>query len=94
MRHRIDVKWRLQSGDFQRHALQQRVLLEAAARLVAPGGRLVYSTCSIDPEENEGVVAEFLERAGGQFTLAGQILSKPWESGHDGAGAFLLRRRG
>jgi 16S rRNA (cytosine967-C5)-methyltransferase len=92
MRHRIDVKWRLQSGDFQRHALQQRVLLEAAARLVAPGGRLVYSTCSIDPEENEGVVAAFLERAGGQFTLAGQILSKPWESGHDGAGAFLLRK--
>jgi 16S rRNA (cytosine967-C5)-methyltransferase len=94
MRHRIDVKWRLQSGDFQRHALQQRVLLEAAAHLVAPRGRLVYSTCSLDPEENEGVVAAFLERAGGQFTLAGQILSKPWESGHDGAGAFLLRRRG
>jgi len=94
MRHRIDVKWRLQSGDFQRHAMQQRVLLEAAAHLVAPGGRLVYSTCSIDPEENEGVVAAFLARPGAQFTLAGQVLSKPWESGHDGAGAFLLRRRG
>jgi 16S rRNA (cytosine967-C5)-methyltransferase len=92
MRHRIDVKWRLQPADFRRHAQQQLVLLEAAARLVAPGGRLVYSTCSIDPEENEGVVAAFLGRAGGAFTLAAQVLSKPWESGHDGGGAFLLRR--
>jgi 16S rRNA (cytosine967-C5)-methyltransferase len=93
MRHRVDVKWRLQSGDFQRHAQQQRVLLEAAARLVAPGGRLVYSTCSIDPEENEDVVAAFLERAEGAFTLESQVLSKPWKAGHDGGGAFLLRRR-
>jgi 16S rRNA (cytosine967-C5)-methyltransferase len=92
MRHRIDVKWRLQAGDFTRHARQQLVLLEAAARLVAPGGRLVYSTCSIDPEENEGVVGAFLGRAEGRFTLAAQVLSKPWESGHDGGGAFLLRR--
>jgi len=92
MRHRVDVKWRLQQGDFSRHAVQQLVLIEAAARLVAPGGRLVYSTCSIDAEENEGVVAAFIERAGGQFTRAAQILSKPWEAGHDGGGAFLLRR--
>ena len=92
MRHRVDVKWRLQAGDFRRHAQQQLVLLEAAARLVAPGGRLVYSTCSIDPEENEEVVAAFLGRAGGAFTLASQVLSKPWAAGHDGGGAFLLRR--
>jgi 16S rRNA (cytosine967-C5)-methyltransferase len=93
MRHRIDVKWRLQAGDFRRHARQQLVLLEAAARLVAPGGRLVYSTCSIDPEENEGVVASFLERTGGAFDLVKQVVSKPWEAGHDGGGAFLLLRR-
>jgi 16S rRNA (cytosine967-C5)-methyltransferase len=92
MRHRVDVKWRLQAADFNRHARQQLVLLEAAARLVAPGGRLVYSTCSIDPEENEEVVAAFLARTDGRFTLAAQILSKPWETGHDGGGAFLLRR--
>jgi len=92
MRHRVDVKWRLQAADFHRHAQQQLVLLEAAARLVAPGGRLVYSTCSIDPEENEEVVGAFLAGTGGRFTLAAQILSKPWETGHDGGGAFLLRR--
>lgn len=40
----------------------QRSLLEAAARMVAPGGRLVYSTCTFSPEENEGQVRSFLER--------------------------------
>jgi 16S rRNA (cytosine967-C5)-methyltransferase len=93
MRHRIDVKWRLEPGDFVQHGRQQLSLLQAAARLVAPGGRLVYSTCSLDPEENEGVVAAFLARAGGAFTLDAQTLSRPWEAHHDGAGAFLLRAR-
>ena len=93
MRHRVDVKWRLQEGDFRKHARQQLELLHAAARLVAPGGRLVYSTCSLDPEENEGVVREFFNsRAGSPFKLEQSLLSRPWETGHDGAGAFLLRR--
>lgn len=91
MRHRIDVKWRLQEADFRRQGRQQLALLEASARLVAPGGRLVYSTCSIDPEENEQVVAAFLKRAA-DFTLEAQTISTPWVSGHDGAAAFRLRR--
>lgn len=94
MRHRADVKWRLQEGDFKKHPKQQLALLHAAARLVAPGGRLVYSTCSIDTEENERVVAEFFNsRAGGPFKLEGSAISFPWVTGHDGAGAFLLRRQ-
>ena len=92
MRHRVDVKWRLQEGDFQKHPRQQLALLAAAARLVAPAGRLVYSTCSIDTEENEHVVREFLADRHGQWTLEKSVTSRPWESGHDGAGAFLLRR--
>ncbi|HTZ20047.1 MAG TPA: RsmB/NOP family class I SAM-dependent RNA methyltransferase [Opitutaceae bacterium] len=92
MRHRVDVKWRLQEGDFARHAQQQLALLSAAARCVAPGGRLVYSTCSIDPEENERVVAAFLRDPGEQFTLETQVMSLPWETGCDGMGAFRLRR--
>ena len=93
MRHRVDVKWRLQDGDFLRHSQQQLALLHAAVRLVAPGGRLVYSTCSLDAEENGKVVdAFFASRAGGPFRLERQIMSRPWESGHDGAGVFLLRR--
>jgi 16S rRNA (cytosine967-C5)-methyltransferase len=93
MRHRVDVKWRLQAGDFKKHPKQQLSLLHAAARFVAPGGRLVYSTCSIDAEENEHVIREFfLSRAGGAFKLETSVLSYPWVNGHDGGGAFRLRR--
>lgn len=93
MRHRVDVKWRLQPGDFKKHPQQQLSLLHSAARLVTPGGRLVYSTCSIDAEENEHVVRAFLAgKAGAPFELERSVLSFPWTSGHDGAGAFLLRR--
>ena len=91
MRHRVDVKWRLQEGDFAKHARQQGALLSAAARLVAPKGRLVYSTCSIDDVENAKVVEAFLDRHR-MFTLAGSLVSVPWKDGHDGAAAFLLRR--
>lgn len=93
MRHRVDVKWRLQAGDFKKHPRQQLSLLHAAARLVAPGGRLVYSTCSIDTEENEQVIREFfLSRAGGAFKREAGVVSYPWVTGHDGGAAFLLRR--
>lgn len=94
MRHRVDVKWRLQPGDFKKHPQQQLSLLHSAARLVGSGGRLVYSTCSIDAEENEHVVRAFLAgKAGGPFELERSVVSRPWTSGHDGGGAFLLRRR-
>ncbi len=93
MRHRIDVKWRLQDGDFARHAEQQLALVHAAARLVKPLGRLVYSTCSIDAAENEGVIrAFFASRAGGAWKLERSVRAYPWSDGHDGAGAFLLKR--
>ncbi len=92
MRHRVDVKWRLQEGDFKKHPRQQLALLVAAARLVGRGGRLVYSTCSVDREENEDVVKAFLADRHGQWALEKHVLSRPWETGHDGAGAFRLRR--
>jgi 16S rRNA (cytosine967-C5)-methyltransferase len=94
MRHRVDVKWRLQENDFPKHARQQLALLGAASRMVGPGGRVVYSTCSLDAEENERVVQAFVERAKGRYELVRSEISRPWESGHDGAAAFLLERKG
>lgn len=91
MRHRVDVKWRLQEGDFAQHARQQFQLLRAAARLVRGGGRLVYSTCSVDAEENDLVVQRFLRELPG-WKLERSVQAQPWVAGHDGAGAFLLRR--
>jgi 16S rRNA (cytosine967-C5)-methyltransferase len=92
LRHRVDARWRLQPGDPMEQAATQLKFLRAAATFVALGGKLVYSTCSLEPEENAGVIAEFLAEASGRITLERSIESRPWETGHDGAGAFLLRR--
>ncbi len=91
MRHRIDVKWRLQPGDFAKHATQQLALLRAAARLVRAGGRMVYSTCSLESEENEEVVQRFVKEGRG-WKIESYVHAYPWVDGHDGAGAFLLRK--
>ena len=93
MRHRVDVKWRLRATDFAGHAAQQLALLRAAARLVRDGGRLVYSTCSIEAEENEAVVQRFVKEARRPWVLERHVTAYPWVDGHDGAGAFLLRPR-
>jgi len=94
MRHRVDVKWRLQPADFGKHAKQQVELLASAARWLKPGGRLVYSTCSIDAEENRGVLDAFLAGVeGADFKLESAGVALPWVAGHDGAGVALLRRK-
>ena len=53
LRRRADLRWRRTSEDLQELVALQRELLSNAAGLVKPGGRLVYSTCSLEPEENE-----------------------------------------
>ena len=58
-----DIRWRRATSDLPRFAEQQVDLLMRAANAVRPGGRLVYATCSSEPEENDGVVQTFLERA-------------------------------
>jgi 16S rRNA (cytosine967-C5)-methyltransferase len=56
-----DIRWRLGPADLARHAARQKALLSALAPLVKPGGRLVYATCSVEPEETDEVVLPFLE---------------------------------
>jgi 16S rRNA (cytosine967-C5)-methyltransferase len=55
-----DIRWRMREPDILLHAERQARLLESAAGLVRPGGRLVYSVCSGEPEEGEAVVGPFL----------------------------------
>jgi 16S rRNA (cytosine967-C5)-methyltransferase len=91
IQRRTDVKWRLRGRDVSNCAYLQKQLLTAASHCVKPGGRLVYSTCSIETDENKEVVDAFLKSEAGQrFRLKDSAISLPWETGHDGAGAFLL----
>src|SRR5690606_35938566 len=61
LRRDVDIRWKRTEEDVRRAAARQRAMLAEAARAVAPGGRLVYATCSSEPEENDEIVAAFLE---------------------------------
>jgi 16S rRNA (cytosine967-C5)-methyltransferase len=61
LRHNPEIRWRITPADIAELAARQRRILAHAAQTVCVGGRLVYSTCSVEPEENEEVVAAFLE---------------------------------
>lgn len=60
IRRRVDVRWRLTDEDFIRMPAQQLALLRRTATLLKPGGTLVYSTCSLEAEENDQVVERAL----------------------------------
>ena len=60
MRRRVDLRWRISQREIERLRTTQLELLCQAASLLKPGGRLVYSTCSLEPEENSDVVTKFL----------------------------------
>lgn len=70
-----DIKWKREPEDIQKLIVTQRAILENASRLVRPGGVIVYSTCTIEPEENQDIVKAFLLDHP-EFTLdhAGQYL--------------------
>ena len=105
LRRDPDIKWRRTVDELRVFADRQLVMLQRAAACVRPGGRLVYSTCSSEPEENEEVVARFLERETA-FTLvrpenatisalvdaAGHFRTLPFRDGVDAFFGAVLQR--
>lgn len=104
-RRHPDSRWRLQVSDLALLPAAQRAILHSAAQLVQPGGLLVYSTCSLETEENDAQVEAFLAEHR-DFTLeppptgavpdtvldAGRLRVLPHLHGTDGAFAARLRR--
>lgn len=84
-----DARWRLHPDAIPRLAAQQAALLEAAARTVRPGGVLVYITCSLEPEENEEQVEQFLTKHRDFRRDRADLAVFPAE--HRGDGAFASR---
>lgn len=106
-RRHPDARWRLQPSDLALMGSVQRALLRAAAHIVAPDGLLVYSTCSLEQEENDDQVETFLTEHP-DFTLeppaagtvpasvldGGRLRVLPDVHGTDGAFAARFRRKG
>jgi len=67
-----EIKWRLKPGDANIFASRQRALLDQARRFMKPGGRIVYSTCSLENEENQNVVKSLRLRAETHLRLPGR----------------------
>jgi 16S rRNA (cytosine967-C5)-methyltransferase len=107
LRRRADARWRVGPDRLAALVKLQRELLDAAAEMVEPGGTLVYATCSLEPEENEEQVRDFLDRHAEFFrrpaprrtALSSEILGAeeelrvlPWQWGTDGSYAARLGR--
>src|SRR5215208_1363809 len=105
-RRHPDARWRLKVSDLAVMGALQRSIIRSAARVVRPGGLLIYGTCSLEPEENDAQVESFLAEHAGEWTLepppegtvpaavvdAGRLRVLPQRHGTDGAFAARLRR--
>jgi 16S rRNA (cytosine967-C5)-methyltransferase len=67
-----EIKWRLKPGDANIFSARQRAILDQARRFMKPGGRIVYSTCSLENEENQNVVKSLRLRAETHLRLPGR----------------------
>jgi 16S rRNA (cytosine967-C5)-methyltransferase len=92
LRRRPDARWRFSEQRLQRLRRQQQALLDNARRLLRPGARLVYSTCSLEPEEGEQIIRSWLA-ADPDFELLEARESFPPDTESDGVYAAALRRR-
>lgn len=91
LRRRVDARWNWSEEKLSSLVSLQAEILDKAAARVSPGGTLVYSTCSNEPEENSLQVESFLRR-NPAFTLLKSEESIPFESGCDGAYAAALAK--
>ena len=92
LRRNPEIRWRLSDNDIGAFAENQKKFLANAAEVVKPGGRLVYSTCSVEREENEEVIEHFLARDA-QFTVVSTQRTWPQREGADGFFIALLEKR-
>jgi 16S rRNA (cytosine967-C5)-methyltransferase len=91
MRRRVDLRWRLTPKDFSRMRETQLRILRAIIPLLKTGGVLVYSTCSIEPEENEEIVKAITQEFP-FLKFVEQVSLLPFRDGFDGTyGAKLIR---
>ena len=90
MRRRVDLRWLIQPTEIERLRTTQLTLLKQAATVLKPGGVIVYSTCSLEPEENSEVVKEFLA-ANPNFKLETERQLLPFADGVDGAYVARLK---
>jgi 16S rRNA (cytosine967-C5)-methyltransferase len=90
IRRRVDVRWRLRPDDFAEMQRLQLAIVRSVSSLLKPGGTLVYSTCSIEPEENEEV-AERIAATMPRFRIDDQRTSLPFRDEFDGAFAVRLQ---
>jgi 16S rRNA (cytosine967-C5)-methyltransferase len=91
IRRRLDLRWRIQPPEISRLQKAQLALLEQASPKLKPGGVLVYSTCSLEPEENSEVVQEFL-RGHKEYKLEFERELIPFVDNVDGAYVARLTR--
>ena len=92
MRRRVDVRWRLKPADFNRMQTRQIEITRAVIPLLKSGGILVYSTCSLEREENEDVVQSLL-RTMSILQLEEERRSIPFQDNFDGAFGARFRRK-